>query len=68
VVVASCYIFVVVRDGIMIVWLSSFEFVEKKKITLLFFLGCSFPHCVGIFHLLSFVGLDFWKDIVYILS
>jgi hypothetical protein len=28
------------------------------------FLGCSFPPCVGVFHLLSFVGLDLWKDIV----
>jgi hypothetical protein len=32
------------------------------------FLGCSFPPCVGVFNLLSFVGLDLWKDfdMVYI--
>jgi hypothetical protein len=36
------------------------------KITFLLFLGCSFPPCVGFFHLLSFVGLDLWKNIVYI--
>jgi hypothetical protein len=28
------------------------------------FLGCSFPSCVGVFHLLSFVGLDLWKDTI----
>ena len=32
----------------------------------LFFLGCSSPPCVGIFHLFSFVGLDLWTDIVLI--
>ena len=44
----------------MFMWLSSFRCVEK--ITFLLFLGCSFPPCVGVFHLLSFVGLDLWKD------
>ena len=34
------------------------------RITFLVFLGCSFPPCVGVFHLLSFVELNFWKDIV----
>jgi hypothetical protein len=29
-----------------------------------FFLGCSLPPCVVVFHLLSFKGLDLWKDIV----
>jgi hypothetical protein len=33
-------------------------------ITFLLFLGCSFPPCVSVFHLLSVVGLDLWKDIV----
>jgi hypothetical protein len=28
------------------------------------FLGCTFPPCVGVLHLLSFVGLDLWRDIV----
>jgi hypothetical protein len=60
----------VVRFGIMFVWLSSFGFVirrlisgkrKKKKINFLLFHGCSFPPCVGVFHLLSFIGLDLWK-------
>ena len=28
------------------------------------FSSCSFPPCVGAFHLFSFVGLNLWKDIV----
>jgi hypothetical protein len=32
----------------------------------LLFLGYSFPPCVGVFDLLSFVVLDLWKDIVQI--
>ena len=52
----------VVRGRIMFVWLSSFGFVER--LLSCFFLGCSFPSCVGVFHPLSFVGLDLWKDIV----
>ena len=28
------------------------------------FLGCSFPPCVGVFHLLFSVGLDMWKYII----
>jgi hypothetical protein len=35
-----------------------------KDYFLAFFLVCSFSPCVGVFHLLSFVGLDLWKDIV----
>jgi hypothetical protein len=35
---------------------SSFGFVERRLLSC-FFLGCSFPTCVGVFHLLSFVGL-----------
>ena len=27
-----------------------------------FLLGCRFPPCVGVFYLVSFVGLDMWKD------
>ena len=46
----------VVRGGIMFVWLSSFGFVER--LLSCFFLGCSLPPCVGVFPLLSFVGLD----------
>jgi hypothetical protein len=46
----------------MFVWLS-FRFV-KRKFTFLLFLECSFSPCVGVFHVLSFVGLDLWKDIV----
>ena len=37
-----------------------------SKIAFLLFLEYSFPPCVGIFPLLSFVILDLWKDIVYI--
>jgi hypothetical protein len=33
-------------------------------ITFLLFLGHNFPPCVGVFPLLSFEGLDSWKDIV----
>jgi hypothetical protein len=29
-------------------------------------LGSCFPPCVGVLHLLSFVGLDLWKDTVQI--
>jgi hypothetical protein len=46
----------------MCVWLFSFGFVEKRFFFL--FLGCHFPPCVEVFHLLYFVGLDLWKDIV----
>jgi hypothetical protein len=46
----------VVRVGIMIVWQSSLGFVEKIIFSL--FLGCSFPPCVGVFHLLTFAQLD----------
>jgi hypothetical protein len=35
-----------------------------RKITFLVLLGCGFTTCVRVFHLLSFVGLDLWKDIV----
>jgi hypothetical protein len=52
----------VVRGGIMFVWLSSFGFVER--LLSCFFLGYSFPPCIGVFHLLTSVGLDLWKDIV----
>ena len=47
----------VVRGRIMFVWV-------YWKITFLLFLGHSFPSCVGVFHLLSFVELDLWKDTV----
>jgi hypothetical protein len=45
----------------MSMWLS---FLCLLKDTFLDFLGCSFTPCVGVFHLLSFVGLNLWKDIV----
>ena len=35
-----------------------------KEDDILIFLGCSCPHYIGVFHLLSFVGLGLWKDIV----
>jgi hypothetical protein len=38
--------------------------VCSKKITFLLLLGCSFPPCVGVFHPLSFVGLDLWKHFI----
>jgi hypothetical protein len=66
----------VVRGGIMFVWLSSFWFVERRLVSsfvfwgflfvCLFVFSCSFPPCVEVFHLLSFMGLDLWKDIVKI--
>jgi hypothetical protein len=46
----------------MLVLLSSFGFSER--LLSCFFLGCNFPPCVRIFHLLSFVGLDLWRDTV----
>ena len=46
----------VVRGGIMFVWLSSFGFVER--LLSCFFVGCSFPPCVGVCHLLSLVVMD----------
>jgi hypothetical protein len=45
-----------VRSGIMFVWLSSFWFVERRLISS-FFLGSSYSPCVGVFQLLSFIGL-----------
>ena len=53
----------VLRVAITFVWLSSFGFVERRLLSC-FFLGCSFPPCVGVFHLLSILGLDLRKDIV----
>lgn len=35
-----------------------------EMINFLFFLGWCFPPCVGVFILLSSVGLDYWTDIV----
>jgi hypothetical protein len=52
----------VVRVGILSMWLSSFRFVERLLSCI--FLGCGFPPCVGVSPLLSFEGLDSWKDIV----
>jgi hypothetical protein len=51
-----------VRVGIMFVWLSSFGFIENYFLAVL---GCSFPPHVGVsIYLLSFLGLDLWKDTV----
>ena len=52
----------VFRGRIMLPWLSSFKFVER--LLSYFFLGCSIPPCVGVFHLLSFVRPYLWEDIV----
>jgi hypothetical protein len=60
--VAHSFLVVVVRVGIMFVWLSSLGFV--RRITFLHFLEYSFPPCVSVFYLLSFVGLDLWKYFV----
>ena len=54
----------VVKVGILFLWLSYFRFVEG--LLSCFFLRCSFHLCVGVFPLLSFEGLDSWKDIVCI--
>ena len=43
---------------------SAFWVLGLKACTTMSFLWCSFSLYVGIFHLLSFVGLDLWKDIV----
>jgi len=47
----------------MSVGLSSFAFVARILFSC-FFIECRFPPCIGVFHLLSFEGLDLWKDIV----
>jgi hypothetical protein len=44
----------------MFAWISSFGFVERNPKVL--FLGCSFPPCVVIFHLLSFIWLKLWEN------
>ena len=50
------------KVGILFLYLSSFSFA--KGLLSCFFLGCSFPPCVSVFHLLYFVGLDLWKYIM----
>ena len=50
----------VVKVGILFLWLSSFRFVEG--ITFFLFLGRGFHPCIGFFLLLSFEGMDSWKD------
>jgi hypothetical protein len=45
----------------MFVWLS-FGFVVKRSISCFFLGGCNFLLYVGVFHLLSFVGLDLQND------
>jgi hypothetical protein len=57
--------FLFLRVAILFMWLYSFSFVERLPFFSLFLEG-SFPPCVGVFPLLSFEGLDLWKDIVYI--
>ena len=52
----------VVRVGILFLWLSSFRFVEG----LLSFSRAWFPSLYCFFMLLSFEGLDSWKDNVWI--
>jgi hypothetical protein len=51
-----------VKGRIMFVWLSSLGVLKEDYF--LAFPEYSFPPCVGVFHLLSFVGLNLWKDIV----
>ena len=45
----------------------SYLLLHLLKDYVLAFLGRYFPPCVGVFPLLSFGGLDSWKDIVWIL-
>jgi hypothetical protein len=52
----------VVRVGILFLWLSSLSLLKDYFFFL--FLEISFPLCAGVFPLLFFAGLDFWKDIV----
>ena len=59
-------LFFVVKVSILFLWLSSFRFVER--LLSCFFLERSFPPCVGVFPLLSFEGLDSWKDTVCVHS
>jgi hypothetical protein len=61
VIVTSWFVVVVVRGGIMFGYLLG---GLLKDYFLAFFLGCSFPPCVGVFYLLSFVGLDLCKNCV----
>ena len=61
-IVASCYF--VVRGGIMFVCFSYFGFFLVRRLIYCFFLGVVSFLFVGVFHLLSIVGVDVWKDIV----
>ena len=52
----------VARVGILFMWLSSLGLLNDYFLG--FFLKVSFPLCVEVFPLLSFEGLDLWKDIL----
>ena len=52
-------VILVVKGGILFLWLSSFRFLSDY---LLVFLGNGSRPCIGFFLLLSFEGLDSWKD------
>jgi len=56
----SLYAIFVVGGGIMFVWLYPLGFVARRLVISWFFLVCCFLPCVGVFHLLSFVGLWSW--------
>ena len=56
-------VIVVVRGRIIFVCLC-LPWVCCKNINFLVFLGCSLHPCVGVFHLLSILGLDSCKDIL----
>ena len=62
-VVASCY-FCGYRWNYVCVVI--FFWVCCEKTNFLLFLGCRFHLCVGVFLLLCSVGLDWWKDSIYI--
>ena len=53
----------VVRGGITFLWLSSFMFVERGLFSCFFWSVFLLLVLKAVF-LLSFVGLDLWKDVV----
>ena len=53
-----------VWGGLMLVLSIILIFWVCCEISFLLFIRCSFPPSVGVFLLLSSVGLDWWKDIV----
>jgi hypothetical protein len=64
VIVASCYYYYFFFLLEMELCLFGYLLLVLLKGYFLVFLGCNFSLYVGVFHLLSFVWLNLWKDIV----